>query len=314
VSRIVKRQVGELLTRQRKVLWVYAGISALIFLLMIDVSTTSSLAQSSPLPKWDEVSIKPCDADNASAASGRGRGSTPPASFSPLRMTLNCQSPVQYIQYAYLLFPNGQNPPSRLFSLSTSIEGAPDWTRNQRYRIEAITDVHAMPQMMEGPMLQALLEDRFKLKLHREVRDVPVYDLVVAKGGPKLTPFVEGSCTPFSMDNTGSAVSSQPQTPEGQKKYCRRGMGGHGGNYTILDDATTLDLLCKDFLNSVGDDHRRVINKNGPCRNVLNTFGIFREPGGSRRDARTRADAFGPNSSGNFHGDSRATRLKARAG
>jgi uncharacterized protein (TIGR03435 family) len=37
-------------------------------------------------------------------------------------------------------------------------------------------------------MLQALLEDRFNLKIHRETRDIPVYELTVAKGGPKLRP------------------------------------------------------------------------------------------------------------------------------
>jgi uncharacterized protein (TIGR03435 family) len=36
-------------------------------------------------------------------------------------------------------------------------------------------------------MFQNLLEDRFKLKVHRETREMAVYDLVVAKGGPKLT-------------------------------------------------------------------------------------------------------------------------------
>lgn len=35
-------------------------------------------------------------------------------------------------------------------------------------------------------MLQAMLEDRFKLKLRRESREVACYDLVVAKGGPKF--------------------------------------------------------------------------------------------------------------------------------
>jgi uncharacterized protein (TIGR03435 family) len=35
-------------------------------------------------------------------------------------------------------------------------------------------------------MLQQLLADRFKLTLHRETKEMPVYELTVAKGGPKL--------------------------------------------------------------------------------------------------------------------------------
>jgi uncharacterized protein (TIGR03435 family) len=37
-------------------------------------------------------------------------------------------------------------------------------------------------------MMQKLLEDRFKLTLHRETRVLPAYTIVVASGGPKLTP------------------------------------------------------------------------------------------------------------------------------
>jgi uncharacterized protein (TIGR03435 family) len=35
-------------------------------------------------------------------------------------------------------------------------------------------------------MLQTLLEDRFKLKVHRETREMSVYKVVIAKNGPKL--------------------------------------------------------------------------------------------------------------------------------
>jgi uncharacterized protein (TIGR03435 family) len=44
-------------------------------------------------------------------------------------------------------------------------------------------------------MLQALLEDRFKLRIHRSTRQVPIYALVVAKGGPKLDLAKKDSCT-----------------------------------------------------------------------------------------------------------------------
>jgi uncharacterized protein (TIGR03435 family) len=41
-------------------------------------------------------------------------------------------------------------------------------------------------------MLQTLLTDRFKLVLRREMKELPVYVLTVAKGGPKLKPWKDG--------------------------------------------------------------------------------------------------------------------------
>jgi uncharacterized protein (TIGR03435 family) len=45
------------------------------------------------------------------------------------------------------------------------------------------------------PMLQSLLANRFKLTLHRETKELPVYDLVAAKGGLKLATPKDGNCT-----------------------------------------------------------------------------------------------------------------------
>ena len=45
-------------------------------------------------------------------------------------------------------------------------------------------------------MLQALLRDRFHLKMHVETRELPVYALVVDKGGPKLQPTAPPDSTP----------------------------------------------------------------------------------------------------------------------
>jgi uncharacterized protein (TIGR03435 family) len=42
-------------------------------------------------------------------------------------------------------------------------------------------------------MLRALLADRFKLTFHREKKELNVYDLVVAKGGPKFHPLKAGA-------------------------------------------------------------------------------------------------------------------------
>ena len=45
-------------------------------------------------------------------------------------------------------------------------------------------------------MLQALLADRFQLKLHRETKELPVYALVIAKNGPKLQEAKPGDTYP----------------------------------------------------------------------------------------------------------------------
>jgi uncharacterized protein (TIGR03435 family) len=41
-------------------------------------------------------------------------------------------------------------------------------------------------KMEQQHMLQTLVGDRFKLKIHWETREGPTYDLVVAKKGPKM--------------------------------------------------------------------------------------------------------------------------------
>ena len=45
-------------------------------------------------------------------------------------------------------------------------------------------------------MLQALLEDRFHLKAHRETREGAIFNLTVVKGGPKFAALREGNCPP----------------------------------------------------------------------------------------------------------------------
>ena len=46
--------------------------------------------------------------------------------------------------------------------------------------------------------MQSLLEERFHLKIRRETRDTPNYELTVAAGGPKIQPSHDGSCIAFS--------------------------------------------------------------------------------------------------------------------
>ncbi len=61
----------------------------------------------------------------------------------------------------------------------------PDWLKSERYDIVATLPAGA-PRDQIPLMLQTLLEDRFKLALHRETKVLPIYALVVGKNGPKL--------------------------------------------------------------------------------------------------------------------------------
>jgi uncharacterized protein (TIGR03435 family) len=68
---------------------------------------------------------------------------------------------------------------------SRQITGDPDWLNNQGYDIEAKAD-HAYSLDDLHLMFQNLLADRFNLKFHKEIREGPVYSLVVAKSGSKM--------------------------------------------------------------------------------------------------------------------------------
>jgi uncharacterized protein (TIGR03435 family) len=67
------------------------------------------------------------------------------------------------------------------------VVGGPEWIRevHSRFDIQAMAPSASSESEMRQ-MLQALLTDRFRLKLHRETREMQVYALVVGKGGPRL--------------------------------------------------------------------------------------------------------------------------------
>jgi uncharacterized protein (TIGR03435 family) len=71
--------------------------------------------------------------------------------------------------------------------------GEPKWTTSDRWDIDARIgpeDIDALAKMTFRErlgMFQEILVERFGLKVHHETRELPVYALVVAKGGPKMT-------------------------------------------------------------------------------------------------------------------------------
>jgi uncharacterized protein (TIGR03435 family) len=76
-------------------------------------------------------------------------------------------------------------PPSLLYPYDGKILSGPEWINSEIYDIEAKAEGPTTEAQLKL-MLQDLLADRFKLKLHRESREMPVYALVTTKGGIKF--------------------------------------------------------------------------------------------------------------------------------
>jgi uncharacterized protein (TIGR03435 family) len=74
------------------------------------------------------------------------------------------------------------------------LEGVSEWMRSDRYDIAAEASTGSVPTVEQATrMLQNLLAERFQLKVHREIREKPVYALIVDKNGSKLKENAAGS-------------------------------------------------------------------------------------------------------------------------
>ena len=116
-------------------------------------------------PVFEAVSIKPSSAD----AGGRSLSQNPGPRLSTSNATLR-----MLVMFAYQLMPD-------------QISGGPGWVESDGFDVEA---KGANPNATMGEfrrMVQAMLAERFHLQVHRATKELPVYALVQAKGGAKLT-------------------------------------------------------------------------------------------------------------------------------
>jgi uncharacterized protein (TIGR03435 family) len=67
------------------------------------------------------------------------------------------------------------------------VTGGPHWVESDHFDISARAPGDTAPTHDEfRQMIQTMLADRFQVKAHREMKEIPVYALVVGKNGPKL--------------------------------------------------------------------------------------------------------------------------------
>jgi uncharacterized protein (TIGR03435 family) len=134
------------------------------------------------------------------------------------------------------------------------IIGGPEWIDKDRFDIEARVkgNVQSVPTEQLRLMLQALLEERFRLRAHRETREVPVYNLIVVKGGPKKS----ADQTPTEPRNSIITIDTDaaPSLPRGALHMRRTPTG------TILS-GTSVELSQLIFLLQLQSYERIIFDK-----------------------------------------------------
>jgi uncharacterized protein (TIGR03435 family) len=163
-------------------------------------------APASAMPAFDVVTIKPGDPDHL----GSGIG------FDADTFTARGQTVKVMMEFAYNLNTGTED----------QIVGGPSWVGTKKFDVVAKMDADTIAALSKLPndqrnarvrwMMKELLEERFKLKVHHETKELPVYALTVGKGGPKLTPSV------YAPHGPDGKLAAQPSNWHGVQ---RQGLG-----------------------------------------------------------------------------------------
>jgi len=194
----------------------------------------SAIGQNNSRPEFEVASIKPAAPDARGMFFRRAPGG---------RIDLNNMPLKEMITIAWQIQP-------------FQVSGGPPWLDSTRF------DVSAKPENNSKQsdillMIQALLEDRFQLKTHRETKEQSTYALVMAKKdgklGPRLNQPKEGGCTPFDP--------SKPPTPPEPGKLPTPACGGmRMGPSSLTASSTPIERLIPTLSRLLG---RTVVDKTG---------------------------------------------------
>ncbi|HLK69648.1 MAG TPA: M56 family metallopeptidase [Bryobacteraceae bacterium] len=239
IEEIMSNRIGIGLSFRKKLTLVMAAISAVAAPVIVGVTTSrySRAQTASPsTPKFEVASVKlspDCGMGAARAAGGLRSGGVSP---SPGRLHV-CNTVANLIGDAYSAYADGRTNRTLIFRASgPRLEGGPPWIRSDHYLIDAKPATATTQEMMRGPMLQALLEERYHLQIRRETREVPAYALTAVRGAAKLQPYLEGSCVIQDL-----LTIPAPPIPPGQKK-CYNGQFSPGTGRDLIFQAQGISL------------------------------------------------------------------------
>ena|GEM_PF-686472 len=202
IQTIMKHSIGSKLSFVKKLMSAVAGVAALTFpIYIVLLNTPSSLAQlqTGSKPSFEVASVKTVtDCGNVAPVVQSKIPSGP--SYQPGGRYTTCSQLEFVIMDAYNI------------EIISRVIGVPDWSDNTLYKIEAKAEGNPDKERMRL-MVQSLLEERFKLEMHREMQETPIYMLVVAKGGHKLQQ---------AKDEKGKPILSLPDPELYRKKERER--------------------------------------------------------------------------------------------
>jgi bla regulator protein BlaR1 len=165
IERIMTQQVGYGLSLGRKLLLGAAALTSFavpVTIGLLNAPPTRAQTPAGAKASFEVASIKL----NKSGARG-GQFSTEPGGITATNMPLKT-----FIKAAYGV-------------QDYQLSGGPGWIDSERYDIAAKAEGAVLDNTLLL-MLRALLEDRFKLTLHREKKELPGYALVIGKSGLKI--------------------------------------------------------------------------------------------------------------------------------
>ncbi len=189
-----------------------------------------------------------------------------------------------YIMFAYKILDFSQ-----VQSISQHL---PDWAREERFEIQARAPMDQPTKDQVRAMMRTLLEDRFKLAIHTETRQVPVYALVLAtpgNPGPHLKPRPADQPCPDQADTT------PPKTPGAAPPlYCGMAVWRVNGLLHLRMVDVSLDEMVSMLGGAAGviggRDPRPIVDQTGLSGRFDVNIEFLKDPGGADLDS----DAAGP--------------------
>jgi bla regulator protein BlaR1 len=178
IQAILSDAIGVELTRSKKIALTIAAIVAASLPVVLGILIAPQLRAQmpdGPLPSFEVASIKP-DPDPGHRGGHSIHIHENNGYYSATGLTAK-----YLIKDAYNLNSDDQ------------LSGGSDWISSDAYAIDAKLDpavekkwTYREKRVQMRLVIQSLLADRFKLKVSHQAKELPVFDLVVAKGGPKM--------------------------------------------------------------------------------------------------------------------------------